>query len=145
MTRVYRKGVLEAEGFPVADVSDHLEQQDTVVWVDLCGPSKEQLHELAAELGLHELAVEDAVEPHQRPKLDRYASHLFLACHAVRLDIDAGELNKTEVDAFINKRWLITVRKKDGFAIEPVLERWDRSPDLAIHGVSFLLYGLLDI
>ena len=42
-TRVYRDGVLEAEGFPVADVSDFLEQPDTVVWVDFCGPSKDQL------------------------------------------------------------------------------------------------------
>jgi magnesium transporter len=145
MTRVYRKGVLEAEGFPVADVSEHLEREGCVVWVDLCGPSKDNLHELAAELGLHELAVEDALEPHQRPKLDRYESHLFLACHAVRLDIEAGELRKTEVDAFINERWLITVRKDDGFAIEPVLQRWDRSPHRASHGVSFLLYGLLDV
>jgi magnesium transporter len=48
MTRVYRKGVLEAEGFPVADVSEHLVDPETVVWVDLSGPTKEQLHELAA-------------------------------------------------------------------------------------------------
>ncbi len=145
MTRVYRKGVMEAEGFPVADVSKYLEQPDTVVWVDLCGPSLEQLHELAEELGLHELAVEDAIEPHQRPKLDRYATHLFLSCHDVRVDVESGALEETEVDAFINERWLITTRKDESFAIEPVLERWDRSPDLAINGVSFLLYGLLDV
>ena len=94
---------------------------------------------------LHELAVEDALGPHQRPKLDRYATHLFLSCHAVRVDAEAGALDETEIDAFINERWLITVRKNDGFSIEPVLERWDRSPDLAVHGVSFLLYGLLDV
>lgn len=145
MTRVYRKGVLEAEGFPLADVSEHLEVRDTVVWVGFCGPSKEQLHELAGELGLHELAVEDALSPHQRPKLDRYATHLFLSCHAVRVDVEGGALDETEVDAFINERWLITVRKDEGFSIDPVLQRWDRSPDLAVHGVSFLLYGLLDV
>lgn len=145
MTRVYRKGVLEAEGFPLADVSEHLEERDTVVWVGFCGPSKEQLHELAGELGLHELAVEDALSPHQRPKLDRYATHLFLSCHAVRVDVEGGALDETEVDAFINERWLITVRKDEGFSIDPVLQRWDRSPDLAVHGVSFLLYGLLDV
>ena len=38
LTRVYRNGVLEAEGFPVADVSDYLEQPDTAVWVDFCAP-----------------------------------------------------------------------------------------------------------
>jgi magnesium transporter len=145
MTRVYRKGALEAEGFAVADVSEYLQEPDTIVWVDLCGPSKEQLQELAGELGLHELAVEDALDPHQRPKLDRYETHLFLSSHAVRVDVEEGALDETEIDAFINERWLITVRKNDAFSIHPVLERWDRSPDLAIHGVSFLLYGLLDV
>ena len=83
---------LEAEGFPVANVSDHLERPDTVVWVDLCGPSLDQLHELADELGLHELAVEDALGPHQRPKIDRYATHAFLSCHTVRVNVENGEL-----------------------------------------------------
>jgi magnesium transporter len=145
MTRVYRKGVLEAADFPVANVSEYLQDSDTVVWVDLLGPSKEQLDELAGELGLHELAVEDALGPHQRPKLDRYATHLFLSCQAVGVDTERGSLNETEVDAFINERWLITVRKNDGFSMAPVLERWDRSPDLAVFGVSFLLYGMLDV
>jgi magnesium transporter len=126
-------------------VSDHLERPDTTVWVDLCAPSPEQMHELAGELGLHELAVEDALGRHQRPKLDRYATHLFLSCHAVTVDRDRADLEETEIDAFINERWLITVRKDEGFPIEPVLRRWDRSPDLARYGVSFLLYGLLDV
>ena len=144
-TRVYRKGSLEAEGFPVADISEYLDEPDTVVWVDLCGPTKEQLQELAVECDLHELAVEDALGEHQRPKLDRYETHLFLSCHAVRVDAEAGCLEDTEIDAFISPRWLITVRKNDGFPVGPMLERWDRSPNLGVHGVSFLLYGLLDV
>jgi magnesium transporter len=145
-TRMYRKGVLEAEGFPVADVSEHLDEPDTVVWVDLHGPSTADLHELADELGLHELAVEDALGPHQRPKVDHYASHKFLSCHAVRVDPEAAELAVSEIDAFINPRWLITVRDDDCFFdIDAVTRRWDRSPDLATHGVTFLLYGLLDV
>jgi magnesium transporter len=142
---VYCKGALEAENFPVADVSEHLERPDTVVWIDLCAPHREDLEELASELDLHELAVEDALDRHQRPKLDRYATHLFLSCHAVRVDAGEGRLQTTEVDAFINPRWLVTVRKDEGFAIEPVLDRWNRSPDLAANGVGFLLYGLLDV
>jgi magnesium transporter len=145
MTRLYRKGVLEAEGFAVDDVSDYLEEPDTMVWVDFCKPSMAQLHQIDREFGLHELAVEDALGPHQRPKLDHYATHLFLSCHAVRVDVDSGHLIETEIDAFVNGRWLVTVRKDDGFSMDPVLQRWDRSPDLAAHGVSFLLYGLLDV
>jgi magnesium transporter len=145
LSRVYRKGVVDAEGFDVAAISDYLDEPDTVVWIDFCGPSREQLRELASELGLHELAVEDALGEHQRPKVDRYPSHLFLSCHAVRVDTEGGSLLETEIDAFVNERWLITVRKDEGFPMAPVVERWDRSPDLGIFGVGFLLYGLLDV
>ncbi len=144
-TRCYRKGVLDGEDFPVADVSEHLDDPDTVVWVDFCGPTKEQLDELAAELGLHELAVEDALGEHQRPKLDHYDSHLFLSCHAVRVNLDEGRLDVTEIDSFINSRWLITVRKDDGFPLEPVLQRWDNIGHLGQYGAGFLVYGLLDV
>jgi magnesium transporter len=142
---VWRKGVLDGEDFPLAEVSDQLEDPDTLVWVDFCDPSKELLDELAGELGLHELAVEDALGPHQRPKLDKYESHSFLSCHAVRVESGEARLVETEIDAFISSRYLITVRKDDGFSMEAVLRRWDRSPDLVVHGVSFLLYGLLDV
>jgi magnesium transporter len=146
LTRMYRKGVLEAEGFPVADVSEHLEEPDTILWVDLHGPSREDLHEMADELGLHELAVEDALGPHQRSKLDFYPTHRFLSCHAVRVDRDGSAMDETEIDAFLSERWLITVRDEDDFFdIQAVLDRWDRSPDLAANGVSFLLYGLIDV
>ena len=144
-TRVYYKGELEAEGFPVADVSDHVVREGTLVWVDVCNPSPEQMAELADEFGLHELAVEDALGRHQRPKIDHYAGHLFLACHSTRLNADVGELETTEIDAFISDRWMITVRKDDGFDIEAVMQRWDRSEELVAHGVSFLVYGLLDV
>ena len=144
-TRAYCNGVLDAQDFPLEDVSDHLERADTVVWVDVREPSKGLLNTLAEELGLHELAIEDALSAHQRPKLDRYVDHLFLSCHAVWLRSETAELDETEIDAFIHPRWLITVRKNGDFPIERVAERWDRSASLAKHGVPYLLYGLLDV
>lgn len=144
-TRLYRNGALALEDFPVADISEHLAEDGTVVWADFCGPSKEQLDELAGELQLHELAVEDALGDHQRPKVDYYDTHLFLSCHAVRVDSESGVLDETEIDAFAGARWLVTVRKNDRFDIGLVERRWDQSAALAKHGVSFLLYGLLDV
>ncbi len=145
MTRVYREGVLEADGFPLADVSDYLEQSDTVVWVDLCGPSMEQLHELADELSLHELAVEDALSaaPASQARPVRDPSVLVVPRGARRR---RESRPRRDGDRRVHQsRWLITVRKNDLFSMKPVLERWDRSPDLAKYGVSFLLYGLLDV
>ena len=142
-TRMYREGTLVEEGFPLAGVSEHLRRPDTTVWIDLCDPSEEQLDDLAQKLTLHELAVKDVLS-RQRPKLVRYDTHLYLSCHAARVDRDAGRLDEAEVNAFISGSWLVTVRKTPAFLIEPVLERWDRSLDLAANGVDFLLYGLLD-
>jgi magnesium transporter len=143
-TRLYRNGVLEAEGFPVADVSEHLADPSAVVWFDMCQPSAEDLAAISEELGLHQLAVEDAVAEHQRPKLDRYESHLFVTAYAVALDTVTGQLDSCEVAAFITSHALVTVRKDERFDIDAVVSRWDDSPDLAKYGVAFLLHGLLD-
>ena len=89
-TRVYRNGVLEAENFPVAKVSDYLADPATVVWFDFCEPSAADLESIREELGLHELAVEDALEVHERPKLDRYKTHLFVTAYSVALNTPRG-------------------------------------------------------
>ena len=143
-TRLYRNGVLELEDFPLADVSDHLEDPSSVVWVDVCEPDQSDLDAIAEELQLHALAVEDAVNEHQRPKLDRYRSHLFVTGYSVRLDEATGRLETAEVAAFVTPQALVTVRKSPDFDIDDVESRWDNSPDLAKHGVGFLLHGLLD-
>jgi magnesium transporter len=143
-TRAYRDGTLIAEHFPVADVSEHLEDPDTTVWVDLCAPQHEELNALAEELQLHALAVEDATDRRERPKLDRYPSHLFLTAFQVRLSAETGRLSTARVSAFITKRALVTVRKSEAFDIDAVVARWDAGGELTRHGVGFLLHGLLD-
>jgi magnesium transporter len=143
-TRLYRHGELELQGFPVADISDYLLDESAVVWLDLRDPDREDLAVLSEEFGLHPLAVEDAVADHERSKLDRYRSHLFLAAYGVKLDPATGALATSEVAAFITERALITVRKDDGLDIGAVLDYWDSSPDLAKFGVGSLLHGLID-
>jgi magnesium transporter len=143
-TRLYRQGMLEAKDFPAAQISDYLQQSDTVVWLDLCEPDQADLAVVSQEFGFHPLAVEDATQEHERPKLDRYQDHYFLTAYAVSLDPTSGRLEKSELAAFITPRALITVRKDAGFDIDGVVERWDGSADLAGHGVGFLLWGLLD-
>lgn len=145
LTRAYREGGLTAEGFPLTDVSNHIQTPGAVIWVDLTRPTAEQMLELAEELGLHELAVEDALSHNERPKLDRYSTHLFFSCQAVRLDPASNELRRTAVDAFIGANWLITVRKGDDLSLPHLLDRVDRSPELLAHGVDYLVYCLLDV
>jgi len=143
-TRLYRNGRLELEGFPVADISDYVNDEGVTVWLDLRDPDRDDMGVLSEEFGLHPLAVEDAIYERQRPKLDRYRSHLFMTAYAAKLDTDTGQLATSELAAFITQRALITVRKDDGLDIGAVVDRWDATSDLAKFGVAYLLHGLLD-
>lgn len=145
-TRLYRNGALLEEGFAAEQISDRLAvDEDTVVWLDLLDPSESDLQVVIEEFGLHALAVEDAIHPRQRPKVDRYRSHLFANMYAVSIDPSINALKIGEISCFLTRRALITVRKSD-FDIDALIERWDLNTDLAENPnqVSALAYGLLD-
>lgn len=143
-TRLYRHGRLVLENFPVAEISEHVGDRDCLVWLDLRDPTPGDLDLVGQEFGLHELAVEDAVTRDQRPKLDRYATHLFLSAYAVVPEPAAARLRTSEIAVFATRNAVITVRTGDDIGIDDVVARWDSSPDLVAHGVGFLLYALLD-
>ncbi|MBK4346375.1 magnesium transporter CorA family protein [Lacisediminihabitans changchengi] len=143
-TRLYCAGALTMQDFPVDSISDHISEPDSSVWGDFESPTAQDLAAIEEELSLHPLAVEDAVNAHQRPKVDRYDTHLFLAVYALRFDPKTSELTKTEVRAFITPHALITVHEP-AFDMSAVKKRWDENKDLARFGVSFLLWGLLDV
>ena len=142
--RLYRNGTLVAEDFPTEQISDCLKEANSVVWLDLESPDEDELRILADEFGLNKLAVEDATHEHQRPKVDRYQSHIFISLYGVHLDADAAVLRSSELAVFASRQWLITVRKSGAFDFAHVKRVWDDNKDLATYGVSFLLHGLLD-
>ena len=141
-TRAYREGRLVAHGFPLADVSDHLER-DCTVWVDFTDPTAADFAQLEDELDLHELAVEDALNAGQRPKIDHYRGHLFAALYDVDLDAGSGVLTTSEVKAFVTPHALVTIHHPE-FDVAQLVAAYDQNAELAAHGVSFLLWGLLD-
>ncbi|WP_151084101.1 magnesium transporter CorA family protein [Nocardioides cynanchi] len=143
-TRCYCNGILTDEDFPLNDVSEHLAEPSSIVWIDLCAPDLHDLQLVADELGLHELAVEDATKGHQRPKLDRYDGHDFLSAYSVRLDVETGRLETDEIAAFITASALVTVRRDESFPMDLLVKRWDDRVDLTRYGVGALLHGLLD-
>jgi magnesium transporter len=143
-TRLYRAGSLEREDFPVQELSEYVADPACTVWLDLCDPTPDDFAMIAEEFGLHALALEDAGSERQRPKLDRYRTHLFLSAYAVGSDPASGALVVGEIAAFITRSALITVRKSRSLDIDEVVARWDDSPDLAKEGVGYLVHGLLD-
>lgn len=143
-TRLYRNGQLEREDVRLEELDGLFGEDEVTVWVDYTSPSADDLAGIEKGLGLHRLAVEDAVHEHQRPKLDRYPGHLFLAAYHTELDTGSNELKVSEIKAFITKHALVTVH---GPEMDPVqlMAHWDAERDLAVHGTSFLLWGLLDL
>jgi magnesium transporter len=144
--RLYENGEVVAEGFAPDEAPRRLrEHPGAVLWLDLFDPDTADLQAVADDFQLHPLAIEDAVQDHERPKLERYPGHLFLNVYAVDIATDASRFGKTEVSAFVTERALITVRKSPSDTSRFV-QRWDADAALAAKGgVAFLLYGLLDV
>ena len=144
-TRLYRNGVLEKENFPIADISECVNDPGAVVWLDICTMDDDAgLADVEEEFGLHALAVEDASHERQRPKLDHYSTHLFLSAYAIAMEPETSNLNSSELAIFVMRNALITVRKDRKLDIDEVVKRWDAAPELIKEGAGFLLYGVLD-
>ena len=143
-TRLYADGEVIAEGFPAEAIRERLDDRPGAsVWLDLLDPDESDLSIVTQEFGLHPLAVEDAILDHQRPKLDRYRTHLFLNLYAAQVSGDVT-VRTTELSAFITARALITVRKAP-FDIDALVDYWDLNHELAGNGVGFLVYGFADV
>ena len=105
-------------------------------------PTAEELAEMQREFGLHELAVEDAQHGHQRPKIEEYGDSLFAVLHTVEIVDD--ELQIGEVDVFVGRNYVLSVRSRTKQGFKNVRERCEREPELLKQGSSFVLYALMD-
>lgn len=145
--RVWRRGEVIAADFPLENLDTWLADPDALVWLDLCDPDRAVLDTLARELNLDPLAVEDAVEPRERPKATRHATHTFLTCYSASVvhhaDDGAIRLKTGRVSAFVMANGLITVRTDDTVDMDEVLARWT-DDGLLVSGVGALVHGLLD-
>jgi len=121
-----------------------LDRPDTMAWIGMSHPAEPQLLAAAAEFGLHELAVEDAIKAHQRPKLDRYRDTLFLALRAARYLDATEEVRFGEIHIFVGAGFVLTVRHGDAPDLAPVRRRMECHPDLLRHGPEAVLYAILD-
>ena len=144
MSRQYRDGELVQKDFPLDQIDEHFGGK-SAVWFDLVNPTADDYRILAEELGLHQLAIEDAIKGGQRAKLDHYDSHLFISLYQANFPNETPEVDLAELAIFVTKDAIITVRQNDEFRMDDVIKRWDESAELAHYGVAFLLWGILDV
>ena len=138
---VYQNGRKLAD-IPKQDIHRYLNQPECFVWVALRDPLPEELDELQREFGLHALAVEDAHHGHQRPKLEEYGDSLFAVMHTI--DVEGGDLRVGEMDVFVGKNYVLSVRSHSEHGFANVRARCEREPHLLRQGAGFVLYALMD-
>ncbi|MEU5774128.1 magnesium and cobalt transport protein CorA [Streptomyces venezuelae] len=142
---LYRDGVRVATPASLADTFRELrEQPDGMAWIGLARPTEAELLSLAAEFDLHELALEDAMEAHQRPKLERYGDTLFVVLRAARYLDAPEEVDFGELHVFVGPDFVITVRHSAAPDLSGVRRRMEESPDLLKLGPEAVLYAILD-
>ncbi|PZA20586.1 magnesium and cobalt transport protein CorA, partial [Modestobacter versicolor] len=117
---------------------------DRMVWLGLYRPDPAELGELAEQYGLPDLAVEDAIQAHQRPKFERYGDTLFVVLKAARYLDAKEEVEFGELHLFLGKDFAITVRHSESPDLSRVRRRLESSPDLLARGSEAVLYAILD-
>ena len=110
---VYRDGRRTAEPDDFGELHAACKAGDAVAWLGLYEPDAEEFSAMAREFDLHELAVEDAVKAHQRPKLERYGDTLFLVVRPARYVDETETVLFGEVAIFVGPQFVITVRHGD--------------------------------
>ena len=144
-THLYRRGAEAQIGHDLQNVSELLDESPALLWIDLDSPNRHDLQVLADELGLHQLSVEDALDEHQRDKYVHFERHVFLACHAVELDVEKAALTTMEIDVFVGDRWLVTTNHAEAELIDRIRRRWEQVRQTGGEDTGFAMYALLDV
>lgn len=139
---VYRNGergeVIDAE-----KIGEVMDEPDTFIWLGLYQPDPPFMKKMQEQFGLHELAIEDALTAHQRPKIEQYGDSLFIVLKTAHLTED-DRLEFGETHFFVNEKFLITVRHGASDTYAPLRQRAEERSEMLSKGVGFPLYCLFD-
>ncbi len=145
---VYRDGSRVQLDGPQNDMTAALkavEGEHDFVWLGLHEPSQSEMEEVAAAFGLHQLAVEDAVRAHQRPKLERYDDDdMFLVLKTLWYVDEEDAVETGEIAVFIGARYVVTVRHGAGAELRVTRRDLEDHAEVLGHGPYAVLYSVCD-
>lgn len=139
---VYQEGRKLAD-IEVDRIGDYLNQPGCFVWVALRDPAPDEMAAMQQRFDLHELAVEDALNVRQRPKIEEYGDTLFAVLHTVESN-DDGALSLGQIAIFIGRNYALTVRSLTRSDFRDVRARCEREPHLLQQGSTYVMYALMD-
>ena len=126
----------------IDEISEVIAKEHTFVWVGLYEPDEAMLSKMQEEFGLHELAVEDARNAHQRPKIETYGQSMFIVLKTANLHDKQVAYGETHL--FVGSNFLVSVRHGDTPGYSVVRERCEQTASLLAKGPGFALYAILD-
>jgi magnesium transporter len=142
---IYRDGIRIDTPHNVAEAVGRLRSEPgAIAWIGLFRPVEAQLLPVADAFGLHEVAVEDAIVAHQRPKLERYGDTLFVVLRAATYLDEVEEVEFGEIHVFVGPNFVLTVRHSRTPDLGAVRHRMEADPDLLARGPEAILYAILD-
>ena len=125
------------------DIKDHVGHPDRFIWIELKSPDSDTITRLSDELGLHALALEDAISTQQRPKLEEYEEHMFIATRTAQILESRMELGETHL--FVGSNFVAAIRHDNGSGYQRVSDRLQRRPNGIKPAPPFALYLVLDL
>jgi magnesium transporter len=128
----------------VDDISEVIEQPGVFVWIGLHEPDEPLLRRVQQEFGLHDLAVEDALRAHQRPKLERYGDALFVVLRTAAMNGEGRRIALGETHLFVGPRYVVSVRHGSTLSYAEVRTRCEATPPQLAKGPGYVLYALMD-
>ena len=141
---IYIDGQRSTVSVPFDETYETCKQHKGIAWIGLHKPSKEEFDLVTREFNLHELAVEDAIVAHQRPKIERYDDTLFVVLKAARYVDKDEEVEFAELHVFVGEDFVVTVRHGEGSELSRVRRRLEADPDMLRVGPEAILYAILD-
>lgn len=126
----------------IDEAGEWTKREGHVVWIGLWEPSRELLLRVQEQFALHDLAIEDAEHPHQRPKLEQYGDALFIVARTAQLI--RGRVSFGETHLFVGKGYIVSVRHGTSTSYAAVRQHWESCPAVLAKGEDFILYAILD-
>ena len=142
---IYREGRRIESPPTIAETTQHLRDlPGSMAWIGLFRPEESQFLPVAEQFRLHEVAVEDAIIAHQRPKLERYGDTLFVVLRAATYLDEEEEVEFGEIHVFVGPNFVLTVRHSRTPDLGAVRHRMEDDPELLARGPEAVLYAILD-
>jgi magnesium transporter len=140
---VYEDGCRCEGDLPLTEAGEAAQRDGSFVWVGVYEPSEDEFDAVRREFDLHELAVEDAVNAHQRPKVELYGDTLLVVLKTVRYVEAEEDLETGEILLFVNRDFVVTVRHGQS-RLHDVRLQIEGRPDLLRFGAGAVLYAVVD-